>query len=357
MPLEVAEGISLSSLRRALAAAADHGTVHGESRGIEWPDLPVDSGSLLIADATENVFDGKHSPIHPASLVLVDDELRLRIDVELTNRSIDAQSVGVAIRPMLSRAKASLAHCSVAESAGFAGGNYPWAIDVNLNLRGRTVGDALELAQSIEALLKVLDGGRLGDSAAWDLLEAGQVAALFGQPESEWLEVKSKDWDLATEPGKIEMAQDISRFANGDVSAVLVVGLGSKKVDGVDTVHCGPPSSFTSRDAHRHHQIIDQRVYPSVVGLRVAIFQKPDGGDVLAFRIPQQPAELKPFLVHGAVVGPKVEGAFISIVRRRGEHSITVSPQVLHAQIAAGRAFLHSTGAQPPIITSCETPT
>jgi hypothetical protein len=44
--------------------------------------------------------------------------------------------------------------------------------------------------------------------------------------------------------------------------------------------------------------------------------------------------------VHGAIVGDKTEGAFISIVQRRGEHPITITAQSIHATLAAGRALL-----------------
>jgi len=40
---------------------------------------------------------------------------------------------------------------------------------------------------------------------------------------------------------------------------------------------------------------------------------------MLAIYISAQPEEMKPFLVHEAIVRGKVEGAFISIVQRRGE--------------------------------------
>lgn len=56
--------------------------------------------------------------------------------------------------------------------------------------------------------------------------------------------------------------------------------------------------------------------------------------------IPPQPEELKPFLVHGAIVNGAVEGAFISIVRRRGESSIPTTASMIHSTLAAGRALL-----------------
>ena len=65
----------------------------------------------------------------------------------------------------------------------------------------------------------------------------------------------------------------------------------------------------------------------------------PIGGSRL-IDVPPQPEELKPFLVHGAIVDGRVEGTFISIVRRRGEASIPMTAPMIHAQIAAGRALL-----------------
>jgi hypothetical protein len=63
-------------------------------------------------------------------------------------------------------------------------------------------------------------------------------------------------------------------------------------------------------------------------------------GMLVVVSLPPQPEELKPFLVHGAIVDGAVEGAFISIVRRRGEASIPITAQSIHATLAAGRALL-----------------
>ena len=62
-------------------------------------------------------------------------------------------------------------------------------------------------------------------------------------------------------------------------------------------------------------------------------------GYLLVVHIPLQPEAHKPFLVHGAMVGHHVEGAFISIVRRRGEGSIPVDAAAIHADLVAGRTL------------------
>jgi len=63
-------------------------------------------------------------------------------------------------------------------------------------------------------------------------------------------------------------------------------------------------------------------------------------GDLVLLDIPPQPEDLKPFLVHGAIIDGKTEGAFISIVRRRGDSSIPTIAAMIHATLAAGRALL-----------------
>lgn len=56
--------------------------------------------------------------------------------------------------------------------------------------------------------------------------------------------------------------------------------------------------------------------------------------------VPPQPAELRPFLVKGAVVGGKVNGNLIAVYRRRGDDVLPTSAEGLHTALAAGIAFL-----------------
>ncbi|MEO6703709.1 MAG: hypothetical protein ABIP57_19740 [Jatrophihabitantaceae bacterium] len=67
----------------------------------------------------------------------------------------------------------------------------------------------------------------------------------------------------------------------------------------------------------RHRQALEQHLYPLPAGLDVEIVPV-RGGQLVVVHVPPQPEETKPFLVHGAIVDGKTEGAFISIVRRHG---------------------------------------
>jgi hypothetical protein len=76
------------------------------------------------------------------------------------------------------------------------------------------------------------------------------------------------------------------------------------------------------------------------VGVEIFSIHKGRTGNVWVVSIPPQPEELKPFLVHGALVKGKVNDAYYSIVTRRDDHAVPTTPEAVHALIAAGRAVL-----------------
>jgi hypothetical protein len=57
-------------------------------------------------------------------------------------------------------------------------------------------------------------------------------------------------------------------------------------------------------------------LHPPPDNLRIEAVDMPDDGMLILIDVPPQPEELKPFLVHGAIIDGKAEGKFISIVRR-----------------------------------------
>lgn len=86
--------------------------------------------------------------------------------------------------------------------------------------------------------------------------------------------------------------------------------------------------------------VLDAKIVPPVDGLVIEKFPVTETESILSILVPHQPAEMQPYLVHGAIVEGKVEGAFFSIVRRRGEGSIVTSAQQIHAYIVAGKRYL-----------------
>jgi hypothetical protein len=93
-------------------------------------------------------------------------------------------------------------------------------------------------------------------------------------------------------------------------------------------------------DERRCRALIDRQIYPLVEGL--SVHSVTFGGGVIAMiDVPPQEEASKPFLVTGAMVGGRHEGAFISIVRRRGEDSIPITAAAIHSMLSAGRRLLH----------------
>jgi hypothetical protein len=213
-----------------------------------------------------------------------------------------------------------------------------------------TVGTLLTAGSDVHALLAAFRSGPITVGTARNLIIGGRSHLLVGQRESEWLEVKGEAYNLQA-PGnvgsaaKIELAQDVARFANSDVAALLVIGLKTQKENGHDVIRFVTPAKLSTLSADQHRNVIDARVYPTVDGLTIETVDT--GGDrgLLLIGIPAQPTEYKPFLVHGAIVGDRVEGAFISIVRRRGEGSITTTASQIHTQLTTGRALLQEMSA------------
>ena len=97
----------------------------------------------------------------------------------------------------------------------------------------------------------------------------------------------------------------------------------------------------------RYQRALEDHLFPPPDNLSIEIIEMPDDEMLILTDVPPQPEELKPFLVHGAVVEGEVQGAFISIVRRRGESSIPITAPMIHSMLAAGRALLRR-GELPP---------
>lgn len=344
-PVEVAKAIALSTLRQALREAA-HDRPGIYTPGSQFPLHP--GASLMLADSEIGDFDNKWSPVLATCIeVTGEGELVVRIEFGISHEDFSVARLRALIGPALRDAGAKLVDAVDDGSEGpWAGNPWPWAMWIAPAVRGQTVGSALALADRIRRVLDSTDGRPIDLEAALDLLRAGEAPAIYGLKENHWLEAKSRGYPLQTEQGKIELGQDAARFANSEAGGLLIIGLATRKSEATETLVKGPGLEFGTEQARRYRQIIDNRVFPPIEGLLVE--SVPDGhgasNGLLLIHVPAQPGELKPFLVHGAIVGGKTEGAFISIIRRRGEQSIPVRPESIHAALAAGLALLRSRG-------------
>ncbi|ALO65247.1 hypothetical protein AS189_00535 [Arthrobacter alpinus] len=203
----------------------------------------------------------------------------------------------------------------------------------------------IDAGRALAAYLEAQKGGSLTAGTIVDLLRGGHTKLLLGHKESAFLDVKSQKYNVGVsgQPGdqqKIELAQDVARFANGNQDAVLVLGYEEGK-SGQDTViKCIKEIKLEGFDPATYLNILDARVVPAVTGLTVDSVETSPGKGIIYIFVPAQPPEMQPYLVHGVVAEGKVEGAFFSIVQRRGEGSITITASQIHGYLVAGKAFL-----------------
>jgi hypothetical protein len=205
----------------------------------------------------------------------------------------------------------------------------------------------IECGRAVHDYLAAVRGGELGAKTIVELLRAGHVDLLVGQVESAFLEVKSMLYNIDLGPSKnakdrhkIELAQDVARFANGETDAVLAIGYREARVGDRTEISSVAPIKLARFNAAQYQAVLDERIVPPLVGLVVEQVEIRDGVGIAFIFVPRQPEEMQPYLVHGAITGGDVEGQFFSIVQRRGEGSINITAAQIHTYIAAGRAFL-----------------
>lgn len=210
-----------------------------------------------------------------------------------------------------------------------------------------TMATLMDGAAAMADYLSATQTGPLDADGVLNLLRGGHFNLLIGEAESDYLEVKTQMHPISA-PGdtgkkaRIELAQDVARFTNGDVDAVLVVGY-REKAGGGNEIGSLTPVADSILNTSQIQNLLDERIVPPVDGLVIEKFTVTATDSVLAIYVPKQPSEMQPYLVHGAIAEGNIEGAFFSIVRRRGEGSITTSAQQIHAYIVAGKRYLRGT--------------
>ncbi|WP_311208443.1 MULTISPECIES: hypothetical protein [unclassified Aeromicrobium] len=337
-PLEAVADGSLASLARALRAEAGDSAV--SSQVDDWGMTSV-VGDFRVADVPVDDFDVDYSIPEPFSLGW-DSEHGVVADIQvgLNGLRFENEDFKVVLDGPLARFGSRV----VAAVVTGAGSQGLVTVRVSTPRRGARIADVVVISDTVCRIVNQLNDGDYDASSAFDLVVAGRADMLIGMVESDWLEAKSELHPVGDVVGEIELAQDVARFCNGDRDGLIVIGMTTKRVKGEDVITglrlLGAPAPTSTV-----HKVIDRRVFPPVEGLEVhnTLVETTRGaGYITVLRIPAQPVESKPFLVHGAVVAGKVEGAFISIIRRRGEHSVPVRAESIHAALAAGTALLRN---------------
>jgi hypothetical protein len=307
--------------------------------------------AVLIDLAPDDEYSPKESIVDPVSFTLLDDG-RLAVRCILTSddyiagdRQLHA-TVTPLIEPLLRRLKAHLV--GVQADAHRATAPYLHEALITTPTRDKALGQLYEIAESVTTLFDAATTGHMSRATVADLILGGRADLLVGLPEGAWLDVKSQHYDLTTARGKISLAKAVSRFANAEEGGVVVVGMDTKRIPGGELIKSVRPVPIDTATTRRYRQTIENRIFPFPTALNIQTVETSTGHGLVVISIPPQEEELKPFLVHGAIVDGRIEDAYISIVRRSGEDSIPITAQQIHSTLAAGRALLRRGHVPPP---------
>jgi hypothetical protein len=271
------------------------------------------------------------------------DEGALTVSFTFVDESLQTEEKGdlgrmvAALQPLLARHRATLLFI---EGDDYEGVARIWNVRLGFKLRARKLSALFDAGVDVFNLMHALAGGELTRETAGNLVRAGRAEVLIGQPEGHWLEAKSQHYDLGTPGGEISLAQAVSRFCNSEDGGIVVVGMTTKKTAEGEQIRKLNPMPVKDGIVRKYHRVLENRLFPLVRDLRIDAVASGPGSELILVDIPPQPEELKPFLVSGAIIDGRVDGAFISIVRRRGEGSVPTTAQEIHSTLVAGRALL-----------------
>jgi hypothetical protein len=300
-------------------------------KGMRPPDLRValnramDGENVTVNITLDDRIDDDYSIVEPVDFAYAEGRLLVAIgfgtDYYDDDEAKVAEFLGSILRPYLQRNRSTFVS---AELDPYHQAPFIWNIKIACSPRNRDMADMFRIGKGALALLHAYDDGKLSRETTLDLLRSGNAQVLIGQEEGPWLDVKADHYNLQTPHGKISIAQAVSRFANAEHGGIVVVGMRGKKVPGGEVISSICPVPADGRTLRHYQDAIEKHLYPPPDLLDIEVVPA-NGGSLVVLHIPPQPEELKPFLVHGTIVDGRVEGAFISIVRRRGESSIPIT--------------------------------
>lgn len=307
-----------------------------------------DCRAVVYSGGDEVYFD-LDAPVSTISFGLASGKLLVRVEF-MADYPVDddvdrlQDAVRRLILPLLEGRQAPLLKLSGDPYYSFAPlGHVFFTADFEAPTDARWLRDLYDLGATVGALVDAFITQAPARDTVADLIRGGSAESLVGQPEGNWLDVKSREYDLAEARGKHSLAVEVAAFCNAEDGGIVVFGARTTtplhgggeviaRVGGLDKAR------FTPR---QYLKILNEWVYPFPFGLQVNEIPLPSGKILLLIDIPAQNEELKPFLVKGTRnEDGNVEFAGFTVAQRRGEDTVNLQASMLHTQLAAGRAFL-----------------
>lgn len=291
--------------------------------------------TLLFADVEPGYLEADETPTDPSQLLIGPRSVRFR-----AVSPIEAESyVDDGVADWIWKVAGTLAkgyELRLVEGESEWSGGPAW---VSLTLAVPLTAELSGVLSFNEELRQLLEHNptRLDEGSMWQLLRAGLPQGLIGCPESDWFEAKREPYLLDEVLGQLELAKDVSAFANSG-GGILVIGLKTTSQRGVDVVEAVTPVDATLAIAKTYRSVLRVRLYPRLRGLDLAFIEVASGLVVVAIRIPRQPSGNLPVLVAGmpGVKARRSEGAYWGIFRRQGDDSTPIAAAAVHTALRGG---------------------
>ena len=245
------------------------------------------------------------------------------------------------IKPVLAGSSYLIKDTQSADEASYSE-SHTWEIKLSCASEDVTFSDVSDMRKKLSQLTFLPSRKITSPDMAWQMLQFGLTDIFVGHHESEWLEAKSAPYDLknvSSQAWKLELAKDVSQFANSQLGGLLALGFHTRRKDGGDIIDKITPFPYDEKRIQSYRDILRHKIHPPIAGLEIDA-ARDDLLCVVYIYVPPQPDENKPYLVTGSMIDGEFESLGITIVRRHGDASIPVTAHELHAMIAAGKAFL-----------------
>ena len=175
---------------------------------------------------------------------------------------------------------------------------------------------------------------------------------ILGTPEGDWIDFKQSHYRLAEKRQRIELAKDVSGFANAG-GGVIVVGIETQRLPNqhIEVAFKLTPVRMAMLNPSRVRDVLRQYVYPRIDGLACSTFEVSEDKGILVIEIPKQDSEGKPFVVtEGISEEGEHYGNMFGWFQREGDSIQPALPSFIHDLLRDGfrlRRMLSDSTPQP----------
>ncbi len=166
---------------------------------------------------------------------------------------------------------------------------------------------------------------------------------LLGQIEGDFIDCKREVYDLDPDRNKIELAKDITSFANADGGFILIgIQTQQSQTHFSDEIVSFSPFKANTFNPKKYEDILNQWVYPRLTDVRIEWKAKSKGTDrgFGVITVPPQPDTKKPFLISKSVLASgKRTDILFGYAERKRDRSEPATLTELHAYVRDGMQY------------------